>query len=236
MNVKEQFGNIDINLFDQLLKGRIVPGMRILDAGCGEGRNLVYFLQEDYEVFAVDRSEQAIHKVRNLALELNNELPEDQFRLEPVEKLSFANDTFDVVISCAVLHFAEDERHFQRMVSEMWRVLKPGGLFFARLASNIGMENQVRPLGGNRFELPDGSERYLVDAEALHHMAEKLHGLFVDPIKTVQVEGQRCMTTWCMKKPHILFFDPIRDILEETTEEEPRSDGSIYDITERRTT
>lgn len=228
---------MDIYLFDQLLKERIAPGMRILDAGCGEGRNLVYFLREDYDVFAVDRSEQAIHKVRKLAMELNNELSEDQFRVEAVEKLSFANDTFDVVISCAVLHFAEDERHFQRMVSEMWRVLKPGGLFFARLASNIGIESQVRSLGGNRYELPDGTERYLVDAEALHHMAEKLHGLFVDPIKTVQVEGLRCMSTWCMKKPHILFFDPIQDMLEEKTDQQQdRSDGSILDITERSTT
>ncbi|MBP1155529.1 MULTISPECIES: class I SAM-dependent methyltransferase [unclassified Paenibacillus] len=234
--MKEHFGNIDINLFDQLLKGRIIPGMRILDAGCGEGRNLVYFLREDYDVFAVDRSEQAIQKVRKLAAELNNRLQEEQFRVEPVEKLSFANDTFDVVISCAVLHFAEDERHFQRMASEMWRVLKPGGLFFARLASNIGIENQVRPLGGNRFELPDGSERYLVDSEALHYMTEKLHGVFVDPIKTVQVEGQRSMTTWCMKKPHILFFDPIQDMFEEKVEKQERSDGSILDIMERSTT
>ena len=50
----EQFGQIDIYLFDQLLRGRIALGMRVLDAGCGAGRNLVYFLREGYEVFGVD--------------------------------------------------------------------------------------------------------------------------------------------------------------------------------------
>ena len=54
INLQAWFGGIDIYLFDQLLKGRFVPGMRILDAGCGSGRNLVYFLRSGYEVFAVD--------------------------------------------------------------------------------------------------------------------------------------------------------------------------------------
>ena len=52
--LQEQFGQIDIYLFDQLLKGRISPGMRILDAGCGSGRNIFYFLREGYEVYAAD--------------------------------------------------------------------------------------------------------------------------------------------------------------------------------------
>lgn len=217
MNVRDQFGNIDIYLFDQLLKGRIGPGMSILDAGCGDGRNLVYFLREGYDVCGVDRSERAIAAVRQLAEQLSaGQQVEERFRMEPLEKMSFANDSFDVVISCAVLHFAEDDRHFQQMVSELWRVLKPGGLFFARLASTIGLEDRVQPLGHNRFLLPDGTEWYLVNEEILRRTAEKWHGQVIEPIKTVQVEHQRCMTTWVMKKPHILFFDPI----EERTEEE----------------
>ncbi len=38
MTLSEEFGAIDIYLFDQLLRGRIRPGMRIFDAGCGYGR------------------------------------------------------------------------------------------------------------------------------------------------------------------------------------------------------
>jgi hypothetical protein len=49
------------------------------------------------------------------------------------------------------------------MLGEMWRVLRPGGLFFARLASTIGIEGLVRNLQERRYLLPDGSERFLVD-------------------------------------------------------------------------
>ncbi|SDC50399.1 Methyltransferase domain-containing protein [Paenibacillus sp. UNCCL117] len=222
MNPREQFGLIDIYLFDQLLKGRIVPGMRLLDAGCGEGRNLGYFLREGYEAYGVDRSPEAIRAVRRLAHGLTGEQLEERFRVEPLEKLSFANDSFDAVVACAVLHFAEHDEHFRQMITELWRVLKPGGLLFVRLASTIGIEDLVVPLGNRRFALPDGTERYLADLEFLHKWTDKLHGLFVEPIKTVQVERQRSMTTWCVKKPHILFFDPIEDSLVPYEGEEER--------------
>ena len=67
LTLQEQFGQIDIYLFDQLLKGRVSPGTRILDAGCGSGRNLVYLLREGYEVYAADSDAQAVDSVRSLA-------------------------------------------------------------------------------------------------------------------------------------------------------------------------
>jgi SAM-dependent methyltransferase len=82
VNLQEQFGGIDIYLFDQLLKGRIRPGMRVLDAGCGEGRNLIYFLQSGYAVCGVDQSEEAIARVRSLAAALAPHLPAQNFRVE----------------------------------------------------------------------------------------------------------------------------------------------------------
>src|SRR6266478_8469563 len=142
LNLQKSFGGIDIYLFDQLLKGRIVPGMRVLDAGCGTGRNLVYLLQCGFEVFAVDESSEALAQTRRLVIELAPHLPLDNFRVEPVEKMSYPDAGFDVVLSSAVLHFARDEGQWQSMVGEMWRVLKPGGIFFARLASSIGIEDK----------------------------------------------------------------------------------------------
>ena len=140
LNLQEWFGQIDIYLFDQFLKGRFNPRMRVLDAGCGGGRNLVYFLRCGYDVCGVDLSPDAIAHVRALAAGLAPHLPADNFRAEAVEGMSFADADFDVVISSAVLHFARDEEHWQRMLREMWRVLKPGGIFFARLASSVGVE------------------------------------------------------------------------------------------------
>lgn len=202
-NLQEWFGGIDIYLFDQLLKERIVPGMRILDAGCGTGRNLVYLLKSGSEVFGVDESSSALAHTRQLATNLAAHLPENNFRVEPVERMSFADASFDVVLSSAVLHFARDEEQWQRMFSEMWRVLKPGGIFFARLASSIGIEDKivlVNDRGERRYQLPDGSERFLVDEAMLLSVSAEMNGEFLDPIKTTVVQNMRSMTTWCLRK------------------------------------
>src|SRR6476646_10012039 len=107
-DLKNQLGEIDIYFFDQLLRGRIAPGMRILDAGCGFGRNLIYLLRQGYEVFAVDRDTQSVDHVRQLAATLAPNLPAANFRAEAVESMSFPDALADVVISSAVLHFARD--------------------------------------------------------------------------------------------------------------------------------
>ncbi len=198
--LQEQFGQIDIYLFDQLLKGRISPGMRILDAGCGSGRNLVYFLREGYEVYAADADPQAVEGVRALARMFAPALPASNFRVEPVEHMSFDDACADVVVSNAVFHFARDDAHFETMLRGSWRVLKPGGLFFCRLASTIGMESQFKRIQGRRFLSPDGAERYLVDAPLLGSMAERIGGKLAEPLKTTVVQDQRSMTTWVLRK------------------------------------
>jgi len=196
----EFFGQIDIYLFDQLLKGRFTPGMRLLDAGSGTGRNLPYFLRHGFDVCAVDSAPGAIEGVRQLAAELAPRLPATNFRVENLESLSFPEGDFDAVIASAVLHFARDDAHFEAMVSELWRVLRPGGLFFARLASSMGIESRIVSLGGGRYHLPDGSDRFLVDEARLERLAQGLGGAPFEPLKTVNVENQRCMTTWCLRK------------------------------------
>ena len=175
-------------------------------------------------MFAVDQSSGAILAVRKLASVLAPHLPADNFRVEQVERMSFgraansrqqtalsketstepaeknASDPFDVVLSSAVLHFARDEEHWQSMVNEMWRVLKPGGIFFARLASTIGIEDMVKLIVGRRYHLPDGSDRFLVDEAMLKKVTAALGGEFIEPIKTTLVENLRAMTTWVVRK------------------------------------
>ncbi len=225
MNLQTEFGDIDIYVFDQLLRGRIAsasaasgrygetspkltdvpraseggPGMRVFDAGCGGGRNLVYLLRQGYTVFGNDASPDAIAKVRALAADLARGRTAD-FRQEAIEDTSFEDASADVVIASAVLHFARDHAHFEAMVRALWRVLKPGGVFFARLASTIGMEAQVRSISPGRFRLPDGSDRYLVDAPTILEWTQRLGGELIDPIKTTVVHDQRSMTTWVARR------------------------------------
>lgn len=203
ISLQESFGNIDIYLFDQLLKGRFTPDRPLLDAGCGDGRNLVYFLRNGFDLYGVDASPGAIARVRALAERLAPDLPADRFRVEHVESLSFADGSFGAVICSAVLHFARDEKQWESMVREIWRVLEPGGIFFARLASSVGIETQILPLGERRYHLPDGSDRFLVDDSMLLATTEALGGELFEPLKSVVVQGQRSMSTWCVRKREI---------------------------------
>ena len=199
-DLQEEFGSIDIYLFDQLLKGRITSEMRVLDAGCGSGRNLVYFFRSGFNTSGVDQSSEAIAQIRSLAAQLAPHLPPDNFRVEAIEQMRFDDASFDVVISSAVLHFARDEAHWRRMVREMWRVLKPGGIFFARLASTIGMEDKIKQIEGRRYNLPDGSDRFLVDEQMLLATTKALGGEWLEPLKTVVVQNMRSMSNWVLRK------------------------------------
>jgi SAM-dependent methyltransferase len=196
----EQFGGIDIYLFDQLLRGRVAPGATVLDAGCGDGRNLVYLLRAGHPVFAADQRPQAVAAVQALAARLAPSLPASNFRCEPVEAMTFADGIADLVISSAVLHFARDHAHFLAMLGGTWRTVRPGGMLFCRLASTIGLGGLAAPLGEGRFRLPDGTDRYLVDEEQLLESTAAMGGELLDPLKTTNVQNQRCMTTWVVRR------------------------------------
>lgn len=197
--LRTEFGEIDIYLFDQLLRGRFDHRRRVLDAGCGAGRNLPYFLRHGFDVRAIDADSAAVAAVRRLAASLNRSLPPEQIQQGSLDSLPWDGGSVDAVICSAVLHFARDEQDFAAMVTEMWRVLAPGGLFFARLATSIGLESLVASPTG-RVRLPDGSERFVVDEQTLLTWTSKLGGTLADPIKTTNVQNMRCMTTWVIEK------------------------------------
>jgi len=198
LSLQDEFGQIDIYVFDQILRGNIVPGMRVLDAGCGYGRNLVYLLRAGCEIFALDADAEGVGHVRELARELAPGLPDENFRIGAIEKMPFADGVADVVICNSVLHFARDEQHFLQMVAELWRVLRPGGMLFCRLGSRIGMDfERVR---GNVYRVGDGSEWFLVDEAVLLEMTRQMNAVLVDPLKTTVVQDYRCMTTWITRK------------------------------------
>ncbi len=200
LDLRKLFGSIDVYVFDQLLRGNIAAGMRVFDAGCGGGRNLVYLMQAGYDVMGIDRDPRAIATVRSLARKLAPRLAADAFRVEALEDSTFPDSCADVVLCNAVLHFARDHDNFDAELDGAWRLLAPGGLFFARLASSIGIEDRIGPRGGGRALQPDGSEYYLVDLDRLLAATVRLGGELVDPIKTTDVQGQRCMTTWVLRK------------------------------------
>jgi SAM-dependent methyltransferase len=193
-----EFGEIDIYLFDQLLRGRFDHRRRVLDAGCGTGRNLPFFLRRGFDVRAVDADAVAIGSVRQLVAALNPALPLGQIHCGSLDSLPWEDGSTDAVICSAVLHFARDEKEFTAMIHEMWRVLAPGGLLFARLATSIGLEHYL-PSTTGRMRLPDGSDRFLADERMLLTLTSTLGGTLADPLKTTNVQNKRCMTTWVVE-------------------------------------
>lgn len=200
LDLRAWFGGIDLYLFDQLLKGRLKPPMRVLDAGSGTGRNLTYFLRSGFEVFASDEDEDALNHVREMAAELAPSLPADHFRVEKIEAMTFPPESFDLVICNAVLHFAEDEAHFQRMLDGLWQATAPGGMLFMRLASSIGIEDRLDRLESGKYRMPTGGEWFLATEAKLLLATQRLGGEMVEPLRSVNVQNLRCMTTWILRK------------------------------------
>lgn len=203
MNVQDlnkALGNIDLYLLDQILKGRFYPSMKILDAGCGEGRNLMYFIQNKYEVSGIDSNPDAIRMLQFVARSSNPALPRENFTVGNLEAMPYSSNEFDVVICSAVLHFAQDEQHFNKMLAEIVRVSKSGAIIFIRTASSIGIEDKIGEADNGCYNLPDGSCRFLIHRSHMNEIPV-LHGLdYLEPFKTVNVADLRCMSNLVLKK------------------------------------
>jgi ubiquinone/menaquinone biosynthesis C-methylase UbiE len=193
-------GNVDNYLLDQILKGRFTKEMKVLDVGCGEGRNAIYFLQKNYSIFGVDPNELAIQYCRYLAKSIDLQTDIHRFQVGDGAAIPFHDGAFDAIISSAVLHFAEGHAHFWKMLDEIHRVLKLGGIFWMRMCTGFGnILEESEHLGEGRYALPDGSERYVLLPDGLQEL-ERLGFRFLETPKTVLVYGQREMGVFLMEK------------------------------------
>jgi demethylmenaquinone methyltransferase/2-methoxy-6-polyprenyl-1,4-benzoquinol methylase/phosphoethanolamine N-methyltransferase len=105
---------------------RIQPGEHVLEVGCGTGdvaiaacapagpRGSVSGIDAGPEMIAVARD-----KAKRVGVNVD-------FRLEPIEALTYPDDTFDVVLSSLMMHHLPDDLK-RRGLAEIVRVLKPGG-------------------------------------------------------------------------------------------------------------
>ncbi len=186
----------DIYLIDQILKNRYNPGETILDAGCGSGRNIEWFIQNNFTSYGIDISIDVISQIK----EKYQHLPSERFLVSTVDSISFADNFFDHIICVAVLHFAENKAQFLNMLKELLRVLKRGGSLLIRIASDIGIETRVIPVGNGVYFIPDGTKRFLLTRELLQDCFENPGLSFAEPFKTVNVDDTRCMSTLVLIK------------------------------------
>ena len=191
-----ELAGMDIYLLDQVLKGRFSKGSHVLDVGCGGGRNHVWFARNGFEVFAVDSDSKSVEKVRAAGI-----VPADHVVECYATKLPWPDAHFDAVICNALLHLLEKRETWEAGLKETWRVLKPGGIWFARLATTLSMEQHAEHLGDGLYRMPGTQWDILpTSLEEMLHWTEKLGGKLLEPIKTVNVQNQRAMATWVMQK------------------------------------
>lgn len=201
--LRDQFGDIDIYVFDALLQGRWRPEHRFLDAGCGTGRNLPCFLDSGFDVWAIDSDEDALESARELAVMKRPDLDLKQFQCADIATHTLPDNYFQAVLCNAVLHFSEGNSHFQASLFGLWRALAPNGTLLIRLGTRIGMEHEVLSLGNGRYQQPDGAQWYLPSSDELLDAEKRLGAQRLCPLKSTLVEGRRCMSTWWLKKPAV---------------------------------
>ncbi len=195
-SIQQLVGSTDIYLLDQIMKERYLPGETILDAGCGSGRNLVWFIKNNFEVYGIDKDKDSIKHLKSKYPQFAKE----RFQAAELTGLPFENDFFDHVISSAVLHFAHSVEHFKDMIKEILRVLKPNGSLFIRMTSDIGIENKITHIENGVYYIPDGSVRFLLTPSLLKNTMTQNNLSFIEPLKTVNVDNIRCMSTLMLKK------------------------------------
>ena len=112
------------NLVKQFKKRKV---KRVLDLGCGTGRHVIYLAKKGFEVYGLDIS---AHGIKTTKEWLKKEKLKASLRIGDIyKKLPYKNNFFDAVISVQTLHHARI-RDIRRLIKEIERVLKPGGLIF----------------------------------------------------------------------------------------------------------
>jgi len=184
--------HMDIYLLDQIMKGRYDKEDIILDAGCGEGRNLRWFVEMDHDIWAVDKDTERLKMAK-----VNYPAINDKILHGSLTKLPFDTGYFDHVVCSAVLHFAEDEYEFHKMLQELLRVLKVGGSLFIRTASSIGLQEETISLQDSFNQQRAG---FYLNREIIAELLSTYQLKLLEPVKTTNVQDIRAMTTLVLQK------------------------------------
>lgn len=192
-NLVKHLHGIDIYLLDQLMKGRISDSSKILDAGCGTGRNSLALERFGCkEITAIDSNETAIDNLGQLSSNIS-------ISLSNIEEFT-TEEKFDFIICNAVLHFAESHNHFHAMIHSLCNCMHSDTILFIRMTSNFAISSTFQVDENGVANLGDGSQRYLLDNTRIDELKSKHYLKLIEPLKTVNVDNLRCMSTLILQK------------------------------------
>ena len=130
---------------------------RVFDLGCGSGRHTVFFAKNGFDVYGMDNSRSGLEQTRDwlkksrLRAQLKN--------ASCYKRFPYADDSFDAIISVQVIHHAKIS-DIRGCISEMRRVLKPGGIIFISVPKNKKdrFRSKVKMIAPRTFVPLDGHE------------------------------------------------------------------------------
>lgn len=199
-DINNLFGDMDLYLMDQLLKGAF-PGGSVLDIGFGQGRNLVFFIQQGLTTYGIEKDSNAVTLLEYFLKSLKIANPPSLLHGDAMA-LPYEDDKFDLVISTRTFHFLENLSAFWKAWQEIRRTLKPGGLLYFSMNSLIGIPSDELPEAKQNgiFRFEDGSEELLLTPEILKEIALMDCYEPVELAKTVHIEGVRSESILVLRK------------------------------------
>ena len=186
--LNHELGNIDLMLLDQILKGRFENSHRILDAGCGEGRNLTYFIKNGYDVWGIDNNATALKMLKMTGRSLHKSFDPEKFITTEITEVPFPPQSFDAVICSAVLHFSPSEEAFFTALDEIMKVLQKDGFLFISMYSELYSNSKMQ------------SNYFLLTKDLYASLLKRYELQEVEPAKTVITENNWPVTYLMLKK------------------------------------
>ena len=197
-DINNFIGDIDLELLDQLLKGRFNDRHRLLEIGCGQGRNIIPFLNLEKVIYGIDLDEKNVALCKLIATSLGGD--PSFFSKVNAGTLPFKNDFFDAIINCRVMHFAKNNRDFKRQWKEQFRVLKKGGFLYFSMDTSINNEEIVKSTNGERSWFNDQSERLLLTEQLLGLVNLRSNFKLLEPLKTIRFGQEHAHVILCLQK------------------------------------
>ena len=202
MTLQDEFGNIDIYVFDQPARADRAGHARARRRLRRRPQSRVSPVRKVTDVCGNDADRDGDCAGARAGL-VAGAAGEFDFRVEPIERTSFPDDHADVVMSSAVLHFARDDaQQFEAMLRQMWRVLEARRRVL-RAAGEHASASRSSIVRARRRSLPPARRLRSIPRRRCrpsNRGRSTLGGSLLDPIKTTVVHNQRSMTTSLAKK------------------------------------
>ncbi|MEM6735448.1 MAG: methyltransferase domain-containing protein [Bacteroidota bacterium] len=193
-DINNYFGDMDLFLIDAILKGKIPQEGKVLDIGCGEGRNGIFFINEEYEYLGIDQNASRISLIDYLSKSSKTAIA--RFQVGRMQEIDLSEE-FDVIICSRILHFAENEQDFQLIWRNIVQHLNTQGvLYFSMDSAMIGQE--VKAKGNGKYEFQDGHISYALNPSLYEYMLKGFSEL--EYLKTVIYNNKRINSFGLLRK------------------------------------